>query len=252
MITQYYRPNTIEEALKYLSLPNTFPLGGGTVLSRQTERTYSVVDLQSLGLDELHTTNNNLQIGATVTLQKLLESTHTPDSVKYVIYREAPLNLRTMSTVVGAIVTSDGRSPFSVTMLALDTKCLLVGENSLMISLGDLLPLRNEIIRGKLVTRIEIPLNIRSSFEAVARTPSDKPILCAALAKWPSGRIRLALGGWGREAKLAFDGNDLYGLEDAARSVVSDAGDEWASSDYRMDVIGILIRRCMDKLKDRT
>ena len=73
MITQYYRPQTLEEALQLLARADTRPLGGGTVLTQRSNESFSVVDLQALGLDKLHKSGDNLEIGATVTLQNLLE-----------------------------------------------------------------------------------------------------------------------------------------------------------------------------------
>jgi hypothetical protein len=60
--------------------------------------------------------------------------------------------------------------------------------------------------QGWLIISISIPLNVKLSFEYVARTPADKPIVCAAVAQWNSGRTRLALGGYGKIPMLAMDG----------------------------------------------
>ena len=68
MITTYHRPQTLDEALALLTQPNTFPLGGGTLLSQPTVDPVQVVDLQSLGLDSLTKKGNDLEIGATCTL----------------------------------------------------------------------------------------------------------------------------------------------------------------------------------------
>jgi CO/xanthine dehydrogenase FAD-binding subunit len=269
MITQYYRPQTLEEALQLLSREDTRPLGGGTLLSRRNEESFSVVDLQTLGLDQLRKSGGNLQIGATVTLQTLLESSFTPKALKTALALEAPLNLRTMGTVAGTLVTCDGRSPFAVVMLALDAKMTFAPGNE-NITLGDYLPIRvgadgvNPVpsarpvpaVRSlppagsdKLITKIEIPLNVRLAFETVARTPADKPIVCAALAQWPSGRTRLALGGWGQAPALALDGNGPDDLQAAARNAFSDAGDEWASNEYRMEIAAVLAKRCLTSME---
>jgi putative selenate reductase FAD-binding subunit len=259
MITQYYRPQTLEEALQLLSLEQTLPLGGGTLLSRPNEESFSVVDLQTLGLDQLHKSAGNLQIGATVTLQTLLESSVTPKALRTALALETPLNLRTMGTVAGTLVTCDGRSPFAIVMLALDAKMTFAPGDE-KISLGNYLPIRARADGartvpavhslppagpGKLITKIQIPLNIRLAFETVARTPADKPIVCAALALWPSGRTRLALGGWGRAPTLALDGTGPDDLEAAARNAFSEAGDEWASKEYRKEIAALLAKRCL-------
>ncbi len=91
-------------------------------------------------------------------------------------------------------------------------------QNVDSVSLGDFLPLRTERVTGKLITSISIPLNTKLAFEYVSRTPADKPIVCAALAQWNSGRTRLVLGGYGKNPSLAMDGTEAAGIETAARN----------------------------------
>jgi CO/xanthine dehydrogenase FAD-binding subunit len=254
MITEYHRPQTLEEALKILSASDTRPLGGGTVITHAGDESFALVDLQSLGLDKLHKSGNTLNIGATVTLQILLESLHTAAALKTALKLEAPLNLRNMGTVAGALVTCDGRSPFAAVMLALDAKLTI--DHSPMTAnpspvvhgltfLGDFLPSRQELLRSKLITKIEIPLQTKLSFETVARSPADKPIVCVALAQWPSGRTRLVIGGWGSSPSLAMDGNDTSGLQLAARNAAHNATDKWATAEYRSEVAAVLSKRCL-------
>jgi len=260
MITTYHRPRTLDEALTLLTRPDTVPLGGGTLLSRPEAGAIEVVDLQSLGLDAVKKSGSNLEIGATVTLQALLESEHTPEAMKTALKLEAPLNIRNSATVAGTLVACDGRSTFAVSLLALDAKVEIKAFehrdlkdqslrktpnlNEQLINLGDFLPLRP---RG-LITSITIPLNVKLAFEYVSRTPADKPIVCAALAKWNSGRTRLALGGYGKSPILAMDGTESEGLETAARNAFHEATDNYASAEFRMDVASTLAKRCDEKL----
>ncbi|MBI5352431.1 MAG: FAD binding domain-containing protein [Chloroflexi bacterium] len=251
MITTYHRPQTLDEALTLLSQPNTFPLGGGTLLSHPTVDSVSVVDLQHLGLDTLRVKGNELEIGATCTLQSLLESEHCPEALRSAIKLEAPINIRNMATIAGTLVASDGRSPFATALLSMDAKLSIDrgpktvdGPSSTVYGLGDFLPLRP---RG-LITLITLPLNTKFAFEFVSRTPADKPIICAALTQWNSGRTRLALGGYDKSPMLAMDGTEAEGLESAARNAYHEATDEWASAEYRMDVASVLAKRCLEAL----
>jgi CO/xanthine dehydrogenase FAD-binding subunit len=246
MITQYYRPQTLEEALQLLSRSDTCPLGGGTLLTQRSEESFSVVDLQALGLNYLNKSGDRLAIGAATTLQILLESTYSPAALKSALLLETPLNLRNMGTVAGSLVTCDGRSPFATVMLALDAKMFFALEDE-TITMGNYLPTRAGA-SNKLIAKIEIPLNVQLAFETVARTPSDKPIVCAALAQWPSGRTRLALGGFGACPALALDGNAPNDLEAAARNAFAEAGDEWASKEYRSEISAVLAKRCLEKV----
>jgi putative selenate reductase FAD-binding subunit len=249
MITTYHRPQTLDEALALLAQPNTFPLGGGTLLTHSTIGSVSVVDLQRLGLDSLRAKGNDLEIGATCTLQSLLESEHCPKALKVAIKLEAPINIRNSATVAGTLVSSDGRSPFATSMLAMDAKIeKAIFDNSKVDSrisnIGEFLLLRST----NLITKITIPLNAKFAFEFVSRTPADKPIVAAALSQWNSGRTRLALGGYGRSPMLAMDGTEAEGIESAARNAYHEANDEWASAEYRMDVAATLAKRCLESL----
>src|SRR5215216_3114353 len=122
MITAYHRPKTLAEALTLLSQPNTLPLGGGTLLSKHQSDPVEVVDLQSIGLDSIKKSGNNLELGATVTLQQLLESEHCPAALKSALKLEAPLNIRNAATVAGTLVACDGRSTLASVLFALDAK----------------------------------------------------------------------------------------------------------------------------------
>jgi CO/xanthine dehydrogenase FAD-binding subunit len=250
MITTYHRPRTLDEALTLLSQSNRLPLGGGTLLSQPQTDPVEVVDLQSTGLDSIKKSGNNLEIGATVTLQQLLESEHCPEALKSALKLEAPLNLRNAATVAGTLVSSDGRSTFAAVMLALDAKIeqkILNASNpeTRVSNIGEFLPLRPT----GLITAINIPLNVKLAFDHVSRTPADKPIVCAALGQWNSGRTRLVLGGYGQSPMLAMDGTEPEGLQTAARNAFHEATDEYASAEYRVDVAATLAQRCLKNIQ---
>ncbi|MCC6984988.1 MAG: hypothetical protein IT309_01035, partial [Anaerolineales bacterium] len=93
-----------------------------------------------------------------------------------------------------------------------------------------------------------IPLNVKTAFQFVSKTPADKPIVGAALAQWNSGRTRLTLCGYGKTPLLAMDGTEADGLQEAAMNACHEADDEWASADYRMDVAAVLAKRCLAEI----
>jgi len=253
MITTYHRPKTMEEALALLTQPNTLPLGGGTLLSKPTTDpltgavSVAVVDLQALGLDSLRVNGNELQIGATCTLQSLLEADSCPAALKTALKLEAPLNIRNTATVAGTLVASDGRSTFAAMLLAMDAKIEIRSSTleSRTSNIGEFILTRP----SGLVTSITIPLNVKTAFEFVSKTPADKPIVCASLAQWNSRRTRLTLGGYGKSPLLAMDGTEADGLETAARNAYHEANDEWASAEYRMDVAATLSKRALESIK---
>lgn len=247
MITQYHRPKTLTEALALIAKPKTYPLGGGITLNRFSNEEYAVVDLQSLALNTIKENGDTLQIGATATLEELLQSKDTPDALKKAIQHEAAVNNRNLATVAGTLVASDGCSPFATMMMALDAKITLKNSKNEEenIQLGDFLPLREKTIENKLIVEITIPLDAKFAYEYVARTPKDKAIISAGLTQWSSGRTRLVLGGWGKSPSLAMDGKGTEGIAPAAKNAAHDANDEWASAEYRQDVAVTLAKRCL-------
>lgn len=245
MITAYSRPKTLDEALALLAQPNASPLGGGTLLSQGEADSVHAVDLQLLSLESLRVNGNNLELGATLTLQSFLESDHCPEALKSALKLEAPLNIRNSATVAGTLVSCDGRSTFASVLLALDAKITIISDQSSVIGLGEFLPLRP---RG-LITSIILPLNVKLAFEYVSRTPADKPIVCVALAQWNSGRTRLAVGGFGKSPMLAMDGTSSDDLATAARNAFHEATDDYGSAEYRMDVAAILAKRCIESIQ---
>jgi len=256
MITAYHRPATLEEALTLLAQPGTIPLGGGTLINTpQFDKgsAISVVDLQAVGLNHIRGAGQNLEIEASVTLEQLLSNGQVHAALKEALRQEAAANIRNMATVAGTLVAADGRSAFTAVMLALDAHLTLETQGASQVTgLGSLLPLRGEILKGRLITRISIPLKLELAYEGVARSPADKPIVSAALARWPGGRLRLALGGFGPQPLLAMDAADSAGLASAARNAFHGASDPWASAEYRMATAATLARRCLSRLGSAT
>jgi CO/xanthine dehydrogenase FAD-binding subunit len=254
MIIEYQRPETISQALALLARdkPSSYPLGGGTVLNQGLEENYAVVDLQGLGLGTIAKVGNQIQAGATATLQQLLNFLELPEDLHTAIKQEVNYNVRQMATIAGTIVSASGRSPLATVLLAMDVqlKRLNFDGSESVIKLGDWFPLRVVSRPNALITQIVISSQIKLAFEMIARSPADQPIVCAAVAVWASGRTRLALGGWGTAPILGMDGPEAGGIKEAGLNVYSKAGDEWASAEYRQEMAGLLAQRCLKRLKE--
>ncbi|HAL16913.1 MAG TPA: hypothetical protein DCP32_09220 [Anaerolineaceae bacterium] len=246
MIKAYYRPKDLAEALEILSRTDGEyrPLGGGVTLSQMSAQTISVVDLQSLGLNSLTQEGQFLQIGATTTLASLANLDYLQPGLKSAIRLEANQNLRQQATVAGTLVSSGGRSTFGAALLALDALLhwLPVDQDQ---ALGEWFALRQPPVNALFINRVQIPLNASLAFDTIGRTPDDLPVICTAVAKWPSGRTRITLGGFGSAPILALDAPELGGAEAAVRDALSRAADPWASAEYRQEAGTRLVLRLM-------
>ena len=250
MIVEYYRPKNIAETLSLLSDTqiNAVLMGGGTAIDRYSTEPFAVLDLQDVGLSSIQVRGSVLEIGATATLQVLFEHTQIQEALESSIYHEATQNLRQVATIAGTLIASDGRSPFTTAMYALDAALTIIPDEE-KYSLGDLLVLGKKSLANRLITKITIPLNVRLAYEYVARTPADLPIVCAAVAVWPSGRTRVVLGGFGEVPILAMDGPGGGGAEIAARDVYCHSDDQWATAEYRQEIAKVLVRRGLVNLE---
>jgi len=249
MICEYHRPKNINEALSLLAREKivTVPLAGGTVINRPSTEQIAVVDLQELGMDQFDRRGNTLILGAMLTLQSLSGIEDLSAAFLQAICHEATYNLRQVATVAGTLVAADGRSTFTTAMSALDAELTLLPGNE-HVRLGDILPVRKERLHRRLITQVTLPVNVRLGFESIARTPADLPIVCAAVAQWPSGRTRVTLGGYGKAPLLAMDGPEEQGAVEAAKNAYLQAEDQWASAEYRCEMAGVLVQRCLEGL----
>lgn len=250
----YYRPKSIEEALGLLE--RGLPLAGGTGLTPRRRHLEAVVDLRDLGLEGIRVEGDQVIIGATTPLQALVDSSLLP-SLRETVRREAGWNLRNMATLGGTLMAGDGRSPTLTALLALEA-VVLAEPGGQEIPLVDLLGRRGKLEGPFLITsvRFEEPKNF--AYEQVARSPADRPLVCAAAAAWKNvARIGLALGGWGSsplrleelEVHLV-EGGDLAQVREYAAEVCAEAGDAFAGAEYRAHAAGVLLGRVVGEVSD--
>jgi CO/xanthine dehydrogenase FAD-binding subunit len=246
MIQEYFRPQDLASALELLKRqqPKTIPLGGGTAISHMGDTELAVVDLQSLPLNHIEVTGNSCAVGATVTLEQLYQCNEVSPALKEAIHLEEQANIRNMATIAGSIVSGSGESSLLTCLLALDARLTWQPADEKM-AIGDFLPLRKTGSSGKLITQIEWPLQVELRFASVGRTPLDKPLVCLALARWASGRMRLTLGGLTPAPILALDGTDSGGAEEALNNACSHLSNRWASKAYLSQTSKTLLHRLL-------
>ncbi|NPV85156.1 MAG: hypothetical protein HPY45_03990 [Anaerolineae bacterium] len=248
MIIEYHRPRNIEEVLTLLarSQPETIPLGGGTYLSHFTDRPIAVVDLQSVGLNTIDREGDTyLRIGACVTLQKLCEHSDISETLRCALFRETTLNIRNVATIAGTICAANGRSPTALVLFAMDTA--LQFADGLKIFIGDWLPLRKT--SKQLITSLTIPLDALCYAEWISKTPQDLPIVGVALTKWPSGRMRITVGGSASQPLLLQDGKGSVNV-DALSELAGKQYDAWNGQEYYPAVVKVLLQRLLNQAGD--
>jgi len=116
----YFRPKTISELEEILSgvQGEVNFLSGGDYNFASLDLSAPLVDLQSLGLDQIISDGNTVEIGALATLEKIKEAFQGWDGVQEALSIEAGLNVRNSLSLANFLRTADGRSPFLCVLLA--------------------------------------------------------------------------------------------------------------------------------------
>lgn len=195
MIENYFRPNTLEEAVQLLKKDeiSTYPLGGGNVLSHFDTGKISVVDLQNLKIDKIHLVDNEIKIGANTTLQEIIENANIPKGLKDAVGREAPINIRQTATLAGTLVSSKGNSPLAVAMLIAGAQ-IIIEPGSERIGIDQWFTKLDNWKPSRLVVSVDIPKDIKVFYMDVSKTPSDFPIVFSAIGVTNTGKRNWGIG----------------------------------------------------------
>ena len=262
--TAYYRPRSVDEALRLLQQPNTVPLAGGTALLATEEGLDSaVVDLQDAGLNTLSWADDGrlLRLGAMVRLADLHDfltplTRHEGGAALLgdALHRAGPNTYRHAATVGGIVASRLPDSELLAALLALGTTVSLRLPAPETISLAAWLA--DDDRPPGLITEFDIfwPAG-RGVAERVARTPADTPIVAVTLWQPRDGAPRLAATGIApRPLRLAaaeaalrggIDEASIAAAAEAARAATSHPGDFRGDAAYRAEMAAVLTRRVL-------
>jgi CO/xanthine dehydrogenase FAD-binding subunit len=236
LITEYHRPERIEEALALLADPRRAVLGGGTVLNAdRAPSDIEVVDLQALGLDAIEPAGARLRLGATTTLAALADDDSVPTLVRRLARAEMPSTLRTLATVGGTVAQADPDSVLLAALLAHDAEVEFADDTSIPLMAA----MATGVPTGSIILAVTIAVDGDGADASTGRTPADTPIVSAVGRRAADG-IRLALTGVGGRPVLADP--------QAPTADLSPPGDFRGSSVYRLELARILAARVVEEL----
>jgi carbon-monoxide dehydrogenase medium subunit len=261
----YYRPDSMDQALQYLSLPDTVPLAGGTeLLAQETGISFAVVDLQDLGLNQIESAGDRLHIGAMISLARLSEflekemgtAAATP-FLRKAIKQAGPNTYRNAATLGGVIASRLPDSELLDALLVLEVVLTIQTPEGNRVTLSEYL--QSEDRPDGLISEIIIPwAGGQGASERVARTPADYPIVSVTAWQADGGTTLVAATGLGsRPFRLSAVEAQLHGelgemIIDNAAVIASNAnthpGDFRGDAAYRAEMASILTRRVLSVL----
>jgi CO/xanthine dehydrogenase FAD-binding subunit len=272
-VSSYFLPASVPEALGLLGEhgPELLVIAGGTVAMPLINEGISlpgrVMGLRRAGLDVVERVGDELHLGATATLTRLVEQDDVP-LLRDAASRTASWSVRNMATVGGNLFTPPPGGDIATALLALDARVVvdgLTGRRTLPLQSFWTGFLTTVLAPDELVTSIVVPVDgARTAFVKLGRRHANTPavVTVAGHATVDGGRvgsIRLALGAASphpirptrAEAVLAGSSFEAEAVDEAVSLAIEDCdpiGDAIASDWYRRRMVGVFVRRLLEQL----
>lgn len=265
MIKAFHRPTTVDEAVRLaqeLGDKAAF-LAGGTELN-STERptaAEAMISLDRLALDSVRVEDSTLIVGASVTLQILLDHPDTPAVLRQALATISSRNIRNAATIGGQLATRQPFGDAAPALLALDTQLDVFDAAGPRRIAAAAFPDQ----RRALIVALRIPLQGRfAGTRSFARAASDRSVVVAAVGhSRVDGALQapvVAVGGVAPalsrlgDVERWLEGQrevDREELEARVIAAVSPSGDFRASSAVRRQVAGVLVGRAFDAAREQ-
>lgn len=231
----YHRPKSIADAVGLLDHPNRMALAGGTTISHDGGgNPVELVDLQSLDLNGISANGPHVDIGATATLQAVVENELIPDLIRNAAKADQPSTLRGLATVGGSVAAADGESLLLAALLVHEATVAFADERS--VPLEKLLA--QELSQGDLIVSVSVAPGGVTAMAVTGRTPQDVPIVAAVGRAGPNGTL-LAVCGVGPAPQL---------VSEASLRQLDPPGDFRGTAVYRKHLAEVLTARVLGEL----
>lgn len=258
-------------------------IAGGTTIHELGSRgllegTKTLVDITLLNLSYVRTEGDSIRIGATTTFTELLNASESKFGPELAVLVETlrsirPIQVRNVATIGGSICSSLPFFDLPTALLALEAKVKVVGPSGERI-----IPIENFFVdlfhtrldSGEFVTEVQIPkppVRTSGAFRKLETNSVDWALVNVAVQLSKEGNemrnVRVALGGAvGRSATRARNVERLLesqrasqeSINKASQAVMKDVkpeSDFRASSEYRIEVLRVYVRRCLESALSR-
>jgi CO/xanthine dehydrogenase FAD-binding subunit len=269
-VKHYRRPENVEDAVALVQSNHhaAYLAGGAWTVARGDPTLEMVVDLQYLGLNFVESTLEALRFGAVTSLQAIMDYPDTGEVANGLLRKAARYvqsrNLREQGTVGGTLMTAGPEDPFTTALLVLDVEVSYADPAVHRAPFVSFVAYRDRLISTRvLLTELSIkrpPARSAAELEVMGRSPSDKPIVCAAafvsVNEGLPEVVRVAVGGLAeRPVRLHKTEHLLRGQllsSDRISQALSPAlneleaiADYRGSAEYRLAMAEVVSRRAL-------
>ncbi|WP_431222821.1 molybdopterin-dependent oxidoreductase FAD-binding subunit [Serratia sp. L9] len=243
MIEQFYRPGSVQQALelKRQFLDDAVYFAGGSKLNATPTKTQRkvAIALTQLGLDQVNWQQGELHLGATISLQRLLDTALIPQALREALGFVYSRHIRNQATL-GEIASAAKDSVLLPVLLALSARVVLGSGKT--IGLEEYLAGSNP----ELLLEVVLPDPYRCcATRKVARSAAGLVVVTAAVSRNAQSRVRIALSGVvARPSRLRdAENSGLNGpaLEKRVADIVDPQADLCGSVAYKRYISGVLV-----------
>lgn len=270
-----FSPDSLEAALdlmdKYGS--DLLVIAGGTMAMHLINEGLisppAALTLHRAQLNEVRAVNGHVEIGATTTLTRVAQMSDLPllaEAARHV----GGWAIRNMATLAGNLFAPPPAGDAAVALLALDAEVITAKKGSVRkIPLERFFTglMETALAPGELVTRINVPRpRGQTAFLKFGRRQANTPAVvtvAAQVMRDAAGictEARIALGAAGdyplraKQAEAALVGRalDAQSIADAAEAAMQEVqpfGDAIASEWYRRKMVGVYVRRALERIE---
>jgi CO/xanthine dehydrogenase FAD-binding subunit len=265
-VDTYLRPETLHDLADWQ--PHWAWLAGGTWLFTEPQpQLQTLVDMQSLGWDELTVSDEGLAIGAMCVMQRLLDCAVPPDWIGMAALRQgvhelASFKVQNVATVAGNLCLALPAGTFAPVMLLLDAEYELLplhGSPYRVPAAGFQTGAKQTRLQpGEVLRTVYVPahsLKWQTSYHRICMASAGLAIAIVTAAYNPQQKqVRFCIGAAaGQPYLITADGqpcpDQLGELLDAHIPSEAYLTDICASADYRRHVTEVLMRRSLSDLR---
>ena len=244
MFEQFLKPASVDEAVKFKSQfkdDAVFMAGGSKLNAAPTRSTKSVaISLAGLGLSEIKAQGGVVTIGATATLQQVIDSPLVPAAVREAAGFVYSRNVRNQATFGGELFARQNEAVLMPVLLVMNAKVLLSGGAE-----ADLAAWLSGTRDGLVLGVVLSDAGVCCATRRVARTVGGQTVLTAAVALTADGQQRIAVEGvvQGSVRLTAVEQKQLTGeaLQAAVSEAVEPVADLRGSVSYKRYISGVVV-----------
>ena len=258
MIKQFFKPTSLEEAMiikeKYGDAITWF--AGGAYFNHISfqARYDKVIGLEGLGLHAIHTKGSQTSIGATVTLQKLIDNSIVPKALRKAASQATTRTVRNMATVGGDIAVAGKKSALIPCLIALKASVVTAGKKSV--------PVESYIQSSErdLILKVMLPEQETRCFTNQYTLKANSPALVRVATSIDSDNdskrksLSIAIGGLEEQPRrltkieehIRGQGKvDYDAIVDAVSKDVEPEADIYGSVPFKKYISGITVADCV-------